>query len=323
MDSKPLVHVITPVYNGERFLAECIESVLSQTYENWKYTIVNNLSTDRTSDIAQHYAEQDTRIKVHTNETYLDLIPNWNNAIRRILPNCKYCKVVHADDLLFPECVSQMVKLAEQHQEVGIVGAYVLKGTKIEGLGIPYPKSIISGRQIAQATLRKELYVFGSPSSTLIRADLVRKRHNFYNEKYFHADVEVCFNELKSSDFGFVHQLLTYTRLHKASQTTTVGKIQKTEILENLRMLKHYGPLFFSEEEYEEVLRERLKTYRRFFGKYLLQRNMRDLLRGHREALAELGISIKKRDLAAGVSVHLLNKILNPKQTLGELLNNR
>ena len=52
----PLVSVVTPVYNGETYLAACIESVLSQSYSNWEYVIVNNCSTDRTLDIASDYA---------------------------------------------------------------------------------------------------------------------------------------------------------------------------------------------------------------------------------------------------------------------------
>ncbi len=50
-----LVSVVTPVYNGEDFLVECIESVLRQSYSNWEYIIVNNCSTDRTLEIALNY----------------------------------------------------------------------------------------------------------------------------------------------------------------------------------------------------------------------------------------------------------------------------
>jgi glycosyltransferase involved in cell wall biosynthesis len=49
----PLVSILTPVYNGEKYLAECIRSVLAQTYQNWEYTIVNNCSTDKTLEIAK------------------------------------------------------------------------------------------------------------------------------------------------------------------------------------------------------------------------------------------------------------------------------
>src|SRR5260370_37263796 len=102
---QPLVSVITPVYNGEEFLAECIESVLAQTYQNWDYTIVNNRSTDRTLQIAKSYAAKDSRIRVHNNRDFLTIIQNHNHAIRQISPDSKYCKVVLADHCLFPACL--------------------------------------------------------------------------------------------------------------------------------------------------------------------------------------------------------------------------
>ena len=53
MRNKPLVSIVTPVYNGEKFIAECIQSVLEQTYTNWNYVIVNNCSTDKTLKICR------------------------------------------------------------------------------------------------------------------------------------------------------------------------------------------------------------------------------------------------------------------------------
>ena len=64
LGQEPLVTVLTPVYNGEDFLAQCIESILAQDYRNFEYIIVNNCSKDRTLEIAQSYAEKDqTRVK--------------------------------------------------------------------------------------------------------------------------------------------------------------------------------------------------------------------------------------------------------------------
>src|SRR3970040_1020431 len=105
--SAPLVSVLTPVYNGAPYLRECIESVLSQTYSNWEYTIVNNCSTDQTLTIAEEYARKDTRIRVCSNAVLLDVISNHNRAFRLVSPDSKYCKVVSGDDWLFPECLTQ------------------------------------------------------------------------------------------------------------------------------------------------------------------------------------------------------------------------
>ena len=181
--SQPLVSVVTPVYNGDKHLAECIESVLSQTYQNWEYVIVNNCSTDQTSTIGRKYAEKDERIRIHNNKEFLDLIPNWNHALKQISSTSKYCKIVHADDWLFPECISHMVNVAEENPSVGMVGAYVLKGNRIKGDGLPYPSTIVPGDVICRATLLKEVYLFGSPTSTMIRSDIIRQREQFYNEK--------------------------------------------------------------------------------------------------------------------------------------------
>src|ERR671926_420562 len=96
LQTQPLVRVVTPVYNGERYLAEAIESVLSQTYQHWEYIIVNNRSTDRSLEIARRYVQQDTRIRLHTNPEFLGMLQNGNNALRQISPESKYGKVLHA-----------------------------------------------------------------------------------------------------------------------------------------------------------------------------------------------------------------------------------
>ena len=130
-DQQPLVSVLTPVYNGEKYLAECIESVLAQTYQNWEYCIVNNCSTDRTLEIAQSYADKDKRIRIHNNVEFVGCDPNGNIAFRQISPESKYCKVVHADDWIFPECIMKMVELAEANPRVAIVGAYGLRNVHV------------------------------------------------------------------------------------------------------------------------------------------------------------------------------------------------
>ena len=218
--SQPRVSILTPVYNGGEFLAECIESVLAQTHTNWDYTIVNNCSTDNTLEVAERYAAADPRIRIHNNETFLRAIPNHSVAFGLISAESKYAKMVFSDDWLYPECVERMVEVAESYPSVGIVGAYGLRGTEVMWTGLPYPSTVISGRDICRRLLIEHLHVFGTATSHMIRSDLVRARNSFYNESNLHADMEVCVELLKTCDFGFVHQVLTFTREREESLTT-------------------------------------------------------------------------------------------------------
>ena len=80
-NQQPLVSIITPVYNGDAYLRECIESVLRQTYHNWEYIIVNNRSEDATLAIAEEYASSVSRgFRVITNKEFVGQVANQNIA---------------------------------------------------------------------------------------------------------------------------------------------------------------------------------------------------------------------------------------------------
>src|SRR5689334_16467396 len=181
--AQPLVSIVTPVYNGADYLCECIESILSQTYQNWQYTIVENRSSDGTLAIARKYAMKDPRIRILSNERFLDILENHNHAIRQLSPEAKYCKMVFADDWLYPECIAEMVGLAEQYPSVGLVGAYTMDGESVIWQGPKYPAHCVSGRQVCRNMLMGGEYVLGAMSSLLLRCDLIRKRSKFFNEK--------------------------------------------------------------------------------------------------------------------------------------------
>ena len=313
---QPLVSVVTPVYNGEKYLAECIESILAQTYQNWEYIIVNNCSTDRSLEIAQGYAKKDARIRIHNNPAFVGMIQNHNIAFRQIASASQYCKMVHADDWLFPECIMQMVTVAEAHPSVGIVGAYRLDGTRISLDGLPYPSTVISGREICRRSLLlKGPYVFGSPTSLLIRSKLISNREVFYNESNIHADKEACFDLLQSSDFGFVHQVLTYSRRHSEAATSFSERFN-TPLLGNLSILTKYGPLYLSGEEYDECLEHHMKRYYLFLGQSILWTREKQILDYHKNGMKELGYSFSWTKLFKVVLLEGFDILFNPKKTL-------
>ena len=118
---QPLVSILTPLYNGEQHVRQCLEAVLAQTYSQWEYIIVNNCSTDTSLRIAEEYAAKEPRIRLYTNRDFVGAVANHNIALRYVSEESRYIKFAHADDWLFPECVARMVQVAEENPSVGLV----------------------------------------------------------------------------------------------------------------------------------------------------------------------------------------------------------
>jgi glycosyltransferase involved in cell wall biosynthesis len=317
--SQPLVSIVTPVYNGAEYLSECIESVLAQTYQNWNYTIVNNCSTDGSKDIAQHYAARDARIRVVDNADFLPVIANHNAALRQISPDSKYCKLVFGDDWIFPECIERMVSVAEEWPSVGIVGAHVLEGREVKCQGLPYQSVMFDGREICRQHFRNRLYVFESANAVLYRSDLVRNKPGFYNEKNIHADTESCFALLRSNDFGFVHQILTYTRLRPESLKASSADFQ-THLAGTLHVLCTYGQHYLSPTDLARILKNHLSEYYRFLGKCFL-RGDHKILNHHKEKLLEAGVRFRWSRVVLGALSTTAGLAMKPKFVAERLVN--
>jgi glycosyltransferase involved in cell wall biosynthesis len=313
---KPLVTVLTPVYNGEPFLAECIESVLRQTHDHWEYVIVDNASTDRTAEISHAYAARDRRIRVHTNDRLVPVVENHNIAVRQLSPAAVWCKFVSADDMLLPECLEKMVALATEHPSVGLVAAYQVRGRQVALSGLPYPSPITPGRSIGRASLLGDLSVFGNPTAHMLRADLVRRRDPFYDQSTIHADEAACYDLLQSADFGFVHQILTCQRVHRGTITYSIARRLNTYLLGHMKMLKMYGPVYLTPDEYEHVVQERMDVYYTFLARALLSPARREILRYHGDGLCELGFPVQRLRLARAMLGQCGRAVLAPAANL-------
>jgi glycosyltransferase involved in cell wall biosynthesis len=318
VDVNPLVMILTPVFNGEAYLRECIESVLAQTYANWEYLIVNNCSSDRTREIAQEYADRDPRIHLHNNKEFLPLMQNLNNAFRRTSPQSKYCKMVLADDWIFPECLEKMVSLAVANPSVGIVGAYGLEGRRVLWQALPYPSTFVEGRRLARQTLLGGPYVFGSPTSVLFRSNCVRSLDPFYDESNPHGDYQTCMALLERSDFGFVHQVLTYTR-ERAESATSFSVRYNTYLLESLTTLLKFGPVYLTDDEFSQRLARWRQDYYLLLAVSAFGLREKKFWQHHRQRLRELGHPMSLSRLALAMLLALPNAFLHPTKTLSAL----
>lgn len=312
--SQPLVSVVTPAYNEEEHLAACIESVLAQTHQNWDYTIVNNRSSDRTLEIAQRYSRRDSRIRVFDNQRHLPMLANHNVAIRQISADAKYCKMVLADDSIFPTCLEEMVAVAEKYRSVGLVSAYEQRGEEVRIKGLPIGQTFVSGREAGRLFLTEKLPLFGSQNSVLYRADLVRTRHPFYKESEMYADFESSLWLLGKSDLGFVHEVLTFSRY----RPTSIGAISSdtgVSLKSLLSLLMIYGHEYMTEEELRKSLDHRVAQYYKFLGRRWFVERDRSFWDYHRQSFEEFGIDFSRVRLARTAAQELLGFATNPKAT--------
>jgi glycosyltransferase involved in cell wall biosynthesis len=325
-DAEPLVSVLTPVYNGAEFLAECIESVQRQTYQNWEYIILNNASTDRTLEIAQAYAQSDRRVRVHTNAILLDIIANHNTAFGLASPASKYCKIVSADDWLFPECLTRMVEVAEAHPSVGLVGSLQMSGGGsdrnnwcVKWDNVVYPSTVISGHEICRSHLLGDRYIFGTPTSLLYRSNLVRREPRFYPNSTAEADTSACYNTLRDTDFGFVHEVLSYER-DQHVRTTTRSRSMNAYVLSRLSDLLTYGEIYLSADQREQRLMEIWNEYYVFLALSAFERRGADFWAFHKRRLSEMGYQLDRLRLGKIISKMLIRLALNPEFALRRIM---
>jgi len=316
---QPLVSIVTPVYNGEAYLEECVESVLSQTYQNWEYIILNNNSRDRTLEIAEQYQKRDSRIRVYSNDRLLPIIANHNKAFGLISDQSKYCKVVSADDWLFPECLDRMVGLAEENPSVGIVGAYQLSGGEgiwyVRNSGLPYSRTVVSGQEVCRAHMLGMLKVLGNPTSVMYRADLARSTDRFFPNPTAEADTSACLKHLRFSDFGFVHQVLSHERIHNV-RVTTASLETNAYLSAAISDCQVYGEWYLTEQEREARIGELLGQYYSYLSASAFKLKGKSFWSYHIGRLQELGFRLDRFRLSVGIASKLLDLLLNPKSTV-------
>jgi glycosyltransferase involved in cell wall biosynthesis len=110
-NKQPLVSIGLPVYNGENFVAEAIQCVLSQTFTDWELIISDNASTDRTLSICRGFADKDSRIRVYESKRNMGVSPNHNRVFQ--LSHGPYFMWIAHDDLIGAEFIESCLEVLE------------------------------------------------------------------------------------------------------------------------------------------------------------------------------------------------------------------
>lgn len=137
---KPKVTVLMPVYNGERYLAEAMKSILNQSFTDFEFLIINDGSTDRTLEIASSF--EDHRVQVVSNTRNEGLIAALNRGLA--LAQGEYIARMDQDDISLPMRLEKQVSFMDAHDDIGVLGtAFQLidkEGTAIS-MPVIFPRS--------------------------------------------------------------------------------------------------------------------------------------------------------------------------------------
>lgn len=114
----PKISVVMPVYNGEKYLREAIDSILNQTLSDFEFIIINDASTDKTEEIIKSYT--DNRIKYLKNEKNLGVAGTLNKGLD--VAKGEYIARMDADDISLPLRFEKQVKFMDKHRNIAVCG---------------------------------------------------------------------------------------------------------------------------------------------------------------------------------------------------------
>ncbi len=120
--NNPKITVLMSAYNAEKYLAEALESIMNQTYQDFELVIVNDGSTDKTEAIIQEYATKDKRIVVINNSVNQGLTKSLNLGLAQA--RGEYVARLDADDVAWPERLAKQYQFMESHPELALIGSW-------------------------------------------------------------------------------------------------------------------------------------------------------------------------------------------------------
>jgi glycosyltransferase involved in cell wall biosynthesis len=228
----PSISVVMPVYNGEQFLAEAIQSILNQTYLDFEFIIIDDGSTDKTSEILTSF--RDRRISHIKNEVNIGNHTSRNIGMK--IARGKYICAMDADDIAFPERLEKQHSYMEGNKETGICGSF------IQIIPSGHCPKFVTDDELLKVAFLSDNYC--SHPSLILRKKFLLDHQLWYNDEYRYAsDFDLC---ARGFQFFNVHnipdKLLQYRRhsgqissAKYAEQQKYADSIRINQLIENLR----------------------------------------------------------------------------------------
>ena len=259
--ARPLVAVVTPVYNGDAYLEATLRCVQRQTYDRLVHVIVDNCSTDNTAEIIDRYRSKRIELITTRNDSLVPLKENWTKALCAAPDAASYVKFLCADDLMRSDCIARFVEVAESDEKVEAVLCHDVFVDMVRRANLPLQQNVFDGTRIAGMMLDESINWL--PYHHLfVRSHGSARNARLFDDAPLHFDFSAVVRSALDGKFGYVHQPLVYTRWHDNSLTNTqIGANQVKTLLERFDILCALGPRCWDEATFrteKERMRGRL-----------------------------------------------------------------
>ncbi|NEW85495.1 MAG: glycosyltransferase [Mariniphaga sp.] len=233
----PSISVVMPVYNGGQFLAEAIHSILSQTFFDFEFIIIDDGSTDQTLEILHSLKEK--KVVVLKNDSNLGNYQSRNIGMGHALG--KYICVMDADDVSFPQRLERQFAYMEANPKVGICGSFI---QNIPSGGCP--NFITDGELLKVAFLANN---YCAHPSLILRKEFLNRFNLNYNENYFYsADFDLCARGFRHFEVLNIPDVLLQYRRH-SGQISTAKFAEQQKYADAIRVKQLKENLGFKPEE--------------------------------------------------------------------------
>ncbi len=269
-NDQPLISVIVPVYNHEKFIGETIESVISQTYQNWELLVVDDCSSDKSWEIIQGYAQKDSRIKVFRNETNKGLIPNWKFLIDT--SKGEYLAFLEGDDVFCNENLAEKMLIFEKFPDLGMVYCNFqiindVGDTTIDNMYKKLDTKTYRNSNIDPAEyLYAKTLLFSTYSQIMIKKEVLSisgyPRSLDSDEKIFlPSDWDFNFRLSTKNKIYFIDHVLLKYRKHTTNNSASTVKVSK----QLLMILDDYSKEFSNNQDVQKAI-QYMKGKTRYFN---------------------------------------------------------
>jgi len=301
--AKPLVAIVTPVYNGEKHIEAAIKAVQAQTYRPLVHCIVDNASTDATPEIIARYANGAVPIITIRNPETVTFQENSNKAVGLAPAEATHFRILHADDEMPPTAIADMMEIALQGDDIVLVGG----AERMNGVDRPHhfpPEcSIYQANAMLARIFSDEAHI--PTAHVLVRTDAIRPGEDWYPTDIVECYIAAAWRTLsRGGRAGFVHMYNGDTRRYAGSGSLidTFAPTVKAVLWEKLLFIEWWGPAALSNAEYKRVLNRFLRVYGRRLLWWAATGNMKMAARDYRR-LAERGHRLSPWDFVLSVAV--------------------